>query len=45
MPLNAADGEAGSVCDLVVGKSVHAVRQEYVAIPARKVRDGLIEAL
>jgi hypothetical protein len=45
VPLDAAKGEPGVVCDLLVGKPVDAVRQEYFAIPARKVRDGLIEAL
>jgi hypothetical protein len=45
VPLDAADGESGTVCDLLVGKSVDAVRQEYFAIPGRKGRDGSIEAL
>ena len=44
VPLDAADGEAGTVCDLLVGKSVDAVRQECFAIRGRKGRDGLIEA-
>jgi hypothetical protein len=41
-----SSASVGTVCDLLVRKSVDAVRQEYVAIPARKGGgDGLIEAL
>jgi hypothetical protein len=43
--LHATNGEPGTVYDLLVGKSVDAMRQEYLAIPAGKGRDGLIEAL